>query len=584
MSIIKKLEENIKTIIKNSGYELETVNLQPSGRLDLGEYQINDAMQLAKKYGKSPRDIATDIVKELEKSKDFTNINIAGPGFINITFSEEFLVKTLNEMKIDVNNNIDKRPRKRIMMDYGGANIAKTLHVGHLRSANIGEALKRLSLTLGNEMIADVHFGDIGRQSGMVMSEIKKRQPNLPFFDENYQGDYSEIDFNITSQDLDELYPTASNAAKEDPERMEEVATMTRELEEGRKGYVELWNRIKSVSIEQVKDIYRRLNTKFDLYEGETDCYPYIPEMLEILKSKNLLYESEGALVIDIKEETDDSPMPPLVVIKSNGATLYATRELATLYSRIKRFNPDEIWYFTDLRQGLYFEQVFRASKKAGITPKTTKLDFFGFGTMNGPDGKPFKTRDGGVMSLLGLIEMVKEETLKRINTNIVEEDKIDETAEQLAIAALKYADFLPYRTTDYIFDTSKFADLEGKTGPYIVYSTIRMKSLLNKAKEQNINNYNITKLSNNTDREITRILFNLPIILNKSLDSKSLNDIAEYLYKLTSVYNKFYSENRILIETDEELKLSWLGLTEIVYNTNMLLINILGLPMPEKM
>ncbi|MDD3241194.1 MAG: arginine--tRNA ligase [Bacilli bacterium] len=583
MSIINKIEKNINECIKRAGYEVDKINLQPSGRPDLGEYQINDAMQLSRKYGKNPRDIANDIVIELEKEGIYNNINIAGPGFINIKFTEEFLINSLADIAKDINNNIDKLPPKKLFIDYGGANIAKTLHVGHLRSANIGEALKRLAKVLGNEVISDVHFGDIGRQSGMVISEIKRMFPNLPYFDENYKGDFSEVKLEITKEDLEKIYPRASILAKENEEIMLEVTAITKDLEEGNRGYVELWKKIKELSIEDIKSIYNRLNTSFDLYEGESDCYPYIPSLIEDLKNKGFLYESDGALVIDIGKEEDNSPMPPLVVIKTNGATLYATRELATLYSRVKRFNPDEFWYLTDLRQGLYFEQVFRASKKTNIVNENTNLEFIGFGTMNGSDGKPFKTRDGGVMNLLQLIELVKEETTSRINTNIVSEDKVEETSEKIAISALKYADFLPYRTTDYVFEPSKFADLEGKTGPYLLYSSIRMKSLLNKEEAQ-IDIKELKKLKNETDRELIILLFNLPLVLKNSYNSKSLNDIAEYIYKLVSLYNKFYSENKILTEQDEELKKSWIVLTNVVYQTTMLLLDILALPVPEKM
>ena len=346
MSIIRNLEAELKEIINNLGYNLEKVNLVPSGRPELGEYQINDAFSLGKQNHCNPREIAEKIVSELEKDDRFYNINIAGAGFINLSLSEKFYVDSMNKISEDINHNIDKQPKKRIFMDYGGANIAKTLHVGHLRSANIGEAIKRLTVLLGNEVISDVHFGDIGRQSGMVIYEIKERYPNLNYFDESYEGEYEELP--ITVEDLQQIYPIASTKAKENEEIMEIVRQITMEIENGHRGYNALWNKVKELSIQDIKGIYQRLNTTFDLWEGETDCYPYIPKAVEILKNQNLLYESEGALVIDVKEEKDDSPMPPLVVIKTNGATLYATRELATILSREERFSPDEIWYFTD--------------------------------------------------------------------------------------------------------------------------------------------------------------------------------------------------------------------------------------------
>lgn len=580
MSIIKETEIIIKKHIEDAGFQVEKVVLEPSSRKDLGEYQINNAFQLGKENHCNPRKVAEKIVTELEKNSIFTNINIAGPGFINISFSDEFYLNSANKILDSIDNNIDKHDKKLIFMDYGGANIAKTLHVGHLRSADIGEALKRLSLTLGYDVISDVHFGDIGRQSGMVIYEMKERFPNLNYFDENYTGECEELPIKV--EDLQEIYPAASNKAKENEEVMEEVRKITMEIEEGHRGYTALWNKIKELSIQDIKIIYDRLNTTFDLYEGETDCYPYIPETIEILKEKNLLRESEGALVVDVLEETDTEPMPPLVVLKGNGGTVYQTRELATILSRQKRFSPDEIWYFTDNRQELYFKQVFRVAKKANLVPQETELKFFGFGTMNGSDGKPFKTRAGGVMNLVDLMEMVKEITASKINMDLVSTNEKDATAEKISIAALKYADFLPYRSKDFIFDTNKFADLDGKTGPYLLYSTVRIKSLLEKSNEQ-VNDLEMIKLTG-VEKETIRLLLEMPVVLNNSFESKSLNDIADYLYRLTSSYNKFYAENHILTCEDNELRTSWLALSKLVHDTNSLLLNILAIEVPEKM
>lgn len=580
MSIIKNVEEIIKQDIKKAGYEADKVVLEISGRPDLGEYQINNAFNLGKQNHCNPREVADKIVIELEKEEIFTNINIAGAGFINISFTDNFYIKVLNELLENLDNNIDKHEKKKIFMDYGGANIAKTLHVGHLRSADIGEALKRLTETLGYEVISDVHFGDIGRQSGMVIYEMMERFPNLVYFKEDYNGEDEELP--IVKEDLQEIYPTASNKAKENENVMNKVREITIQIENGHKGYSTLWEKIKKLSIEDIKEIYERLNTTFDLYEGETDCYPYIPEVINILKEKNLIYESEGAMVVDVKEETDTEPMPPLVVLKGNGGTVYQTRELATLLSRVKRFNPNEIWYFTDNRQELYFKQVFRVAKKAGIVPESTKLKFFGFGTMNGTDGKPFKTRSGGVMNLVDLMEMVKEITASKINTDLVSEEEKDSTAEKISIAALKYADLLPYRSKDFIFDINKFADLDGKTGPYLLYSTVRMNSLLEKS-NQDRSILKVTKL-NGAEKETVKTLLELPVILNSSFESKSLNDIADYLYRITSTYNKFYSENHILTCLDQDLKQTWLSLTKLVYDVNILLLNILAIEVPKKM
>ena len=582
MSIIKDLNENMKKIVEKAGYQEENVILQPSGRRDLGQFQLNDAMNLAKIYKKNPRIIAQDIVKVLEEDGRFTNLNIAGPGFINITLTDEYLGELLTKIYEDKSLNIDKRPKKKVVLDYGGANVAKALHVGHLRSANIGEALKRLAKALGYEVIGDAHLGDYGRPLGLVVLEIKKRYPNLAYFDTSYKGDYSEIKLPITNKDLEEIYPFASNKSKEDEEYLEEARDITYKIQNHERGYYDLWKKVVEISKNDIKQVYDKLNVNFELWLGESDAAEYIDELTEIYEQQNALTESEGAQVVEVKEETDKSPMPPLLFKRSNGTISYETTDLATILQRKKELNPDEIWYCVDARQGLHFEQVFRAARKVKLVDDNVGLEHIGFGTMNGKGGKPFKTRDGGVMSLKNLIALVEEVTRKKINPDTVEESKREEVAEEVAIAALKYADLLPYRGTDYIFDPEKFADLEGKTGPYLLYSTIRMKSLLDKGSTLNIGK--ITQFKTETEKDIALTILRLPIVLDKALDSRSLNDITEYIYKLTSLYNKFYAENRILTEENKELQKSWLTLTKIVYDINMLLLDILAIKVPEKM
>ena len=581
MSIIKNIEEVIKNHIKNAGYEVDRVILVPSSRKELGEYQVNNAFALAKEYHANPVEIANKIKEELENDDNFTNVNVAG-GFVNISFSDKFYLENINKVLADIEENIDKEPKKKIFMDYGGANIAKTLHVGHLRPADIGEAVKRLAVKLGYDVISDVHFGDIGRQSGMVIYEIRERFPDLNYFKENFVEPGDPLPISV--EDLQEIYPVATSKAKESESVMEEVHRITNELEKGDKAYNSLWDKIKALSIQDIKGIYDTLNTTFDLYEGEIECYPYIPELIDTLKNKGLLYESEGAMVVDVKEETDTEPMPPLVILKGNGGTVYQTRDLATILSRMKRFNPDELWYFTDNRQELYFKQVFRVAKKAGIVNPDTELKFFGFGSMNGTDGKPFKTRDGGVMSLHGLIKMVKEITASKISVDLVKEENREKTSEQIAIAALKYADLLPDRNKDFIFDINKFADLDGKTGPYILYSTVRINSLLEKA-NINTNDLKIEVIVNEESfKDTLKTILEMPTVLTKALQDKSLNGISDYLYRLTSTYNRFYANNHILTCEDERLKMSYLALSKLVYNINMLLLDILAIEVPEKM
>ena len=582
MSIIKELEKQVEKKIEESGYEIDNFKLQVTNRPDLGEYQINDAMQLAKKYHKNPREIAEDITEKLEELNIFTNINIAGPGFINVSLSDEFLINIIEKMSTNIESNIDKQEKKTIVLDYGGANVAKALHVGHLRSANIGEALKRLARLLGHTVISDAHLGDYGRPLGLVILEIKKRYPNLEYFNEEYTGDYKDIELPITNKDLEEIYPIASTKAKEDEAYLEEARIITTKLQNHERGYYDIWQRIIEISKEEIKKVYDELNVYYDLWEGESNAAEYVDELIEILESKNLVEISDGAKIIDVKEEDDKSPMPPLLLVKSNGSISYETTDLATILERKKKIDPDEIWYCVDGRQQLHFEQVFRATRKANLVSDDVKLEYIGFGTMNGKDGKPFKTRDGGVMSLKSLIDEVKKETEKRINKDIVAEENIEETVDNIAISTLKYADLIPFRTTDYIFDPEKFSEVEGKTGPYLLYSTVRMASLLNKAKDEKQTTYK--KVKNKTDRDIILTLLELPNVLTRSFEMKSLNEIADYLYDLTSKYNKFYSENKVLTEEDEDLKESWLVLTNTVYKTNLLLLDTLRLKVPEKM
>ncbi len=581
MSYFKEIENEINKAFKNKGYDTD-ITLSLSNRRDLGEFQVNDAMRLAKMFHKSPIEIANEVKTELELNDNFTNVNIAGAGFINLSLTEKALKSFINKISSDINNNIDKEQPKTILLDYGGANVAKALHVGHLRSANIGEALNRLLKTLGIKTISDVHLGDSGLQAGLVVLEIKERFSDLICFKDDYNGEDFELP--ITKEDLKEIYPTASLKSKENEEFLNEARHITYEIQNNHLGYNKLWDKVSTLSKIDIKETYDRLNAKFDLWEGERDSFKYIKDVLDLLKEKNLSYVSENAIVMDVKEDTDEKEIPPILLQKSDGAYLYATTDLATLYGRVKRFKLDEIWYTTDIRQELHFTQVFRAAYKSGIVPENIKLGFYGFGTMNGSDGKPFKTRTGGVMPLDELIDLIKIECRKRLNENIVEESQREKTSEIIALAALKYADLLPFRATDYIFDPGKFSDLDGKTGPYLLYSTIRIKSLLNKANSQNIEYKNFYTLKNESDKEVILTLISLPIILKRSYDSKSLNEVAEYIYKLTSIYNKFYSENKIISEENQELRESWLVLSKAVYDTNMLLLNIMGIDVPEKM
>ena len=575
MDLISKLELSLENILKSIGYE-DQVKLNVSNRPDLGDYQYNGAFKLARVYKKSPIQIADEIISVLSDNSNFKNISNAN-GFINFSLSDECLINYVNQVINDFNINIYKEEEKTIFLDYGGANVAKTLHAGHLRSANIGEALKRLCEAVGHKTISDVHLGDWGRPMGLIILEISKRYPNLPFFDKDYEGVYPECP--VTLEELNEIYPYASNIAKENEEYLNEARTMTTRLQNKEKGIYDLWKSFFKLSVDDIKDIYGKLNATFDLWEGEADADEYIPEMLSYLIDNDKTEMSDGARIIDVREDTDKKEMPPVILIKSDGGVLYDTTELATLYSRVKRFDVDSYFYLTDIRQELHFVQAFRAAKKTGLVPSDLDLEWFGFGTMNGTDGKPFKTRDGGVMNLRGLINLVKDECRKVIKDNIKEEDK-DALAETLAIAAIKYADLLPNRSSDYIFDPVKFSDINGKTGPYLLYSTVRMSSLLSKA---DVDYSKYLTISTNEEREIIINLLNLKNVMEKSMKTRTINEICEYLYKLTSSFNAFYSNHEVLTEKDMQKKESYLALINLVLKTNKYLLNILAIDVPEK-
>ena len=574
MSLIKESEEYLLHVVKDLGYDIEKVELVPSGRKEFGDFQINVAFSIAKLYHENPRAVSEKIVSRLDSR--FINVNIQGAGFINLSFSDDVIKNYFNKAIDHFDMLYDKMDSRKIINDYGGANAAKSLHVGHMRSANIGEAVKRLLRLLGMEVIGDVHLGDFGRQAGMLLSEYKRMYPNSVFFDSSYEGEYPKID--LTDKDLGIMYPKASLAANEDPSRMEEVRNITLQIEKGNRGFVNLWNQMVEISSESIKKVYDKLNCHFDLWEGEMDSFKYIPRVLEIMKP--YLYESEGALVCDVMKEDDNKPMPPLMVIKKDGSSIYGTRDLGTILGRIERFNPDEIWYFTDERQSLYFEQVIRASYKTGLVNENVKLKHFGFGTINGSDGKPFKTRDGKVMDLASLISLIKDEIEKNIKDEIKgdEREKISDT---LSIATLKYADLLSFRKTDYIFNPKEFSSLNGKTGPYVLYSLVRIKSLL---KKSNSDNYSIIDLSNKEVSEVLIKILEISKILERSYLDATLNYIEEFIYDVLSLYNKFYNDNNVLNEKDENKKNTYLALSKLVYQVIHNLLDVLAINEVEKM
>lgn len=583
---INKITKTISEKFEENGYDSEYGKVNVSNRPDLCQFQCNGALAAAKKYKKAPVAIATEIVESLKSVDIFESLSIAGPGFINITVKDSFLVEYINSMKEDekCGGSTEEAP-KTIVVDYGGANVAKPLHVGHLRSAIIGESIKRTAKFLGHNVIGDVHLGDWGLQMGMVITEVKRRNPELPYFDESFTGEYpKEAPFTIDA--LEQIYPHASKLAKSDEAIMEEAKQATLELQNGRRGYVALWKHILNVSVTDLKRNYAALNVDFDLWKGESDAQPYIPDMVKYLKDNNYAYESEGALVVDVSKEDDKFEVPPFLVLKSDGSSLYGTTDLATIIQRTQDFSPNEIIYLADKRQSLHFEQLFRCAKKANILPESTALDFIGFGTMNGKDGKPFKTREGGVMRLQDLIEIIKSAVREKVvQSDTVSEDQVEETARKIGAAALKYGDLSNQATKDYIFDIERFSSFEGNTGPYILYTVVRIKSILSKCAEISAKeDISITGPYSDAERDLMLQLVKFNEYINVSFKDKAPHKICEYIYDLSNTFSRFYSSTRIVAEEDINKKTSWVALISLVQKVLELGLDLLGIEAPDKM
>ena len=585
--LVDFLEEEMKAAFEKAGYDPNFAKVTVSNRPDLCEYQCNGAMAAAKTYHKAPMIIAGDVAVHLERGEALEDVQAVNPGFINMKVKKEFLGSYTQEMREADQLGVEHDSQKRcIILDYGGANVAKPLHVGHLRSAIIGECLKRILRFKGHEVIGDVHLGDWGYQMGLVITELRKRNPELVYFDEQYEGEYPE-EAPFTINDLEEIYPYASAYAKEHEDYKEEALVATLELQNGRKGYRALWRHIMRVSIADLKRNYENLNVTFDLWKGEADAQPYIPDMVKMMKEKGFAHLDQGALVVDVKEETDTKEIPPCMILKSDGAALYDTTDLATLVEREKCYHPDEVIYMTDKRQELHFVQVFRCAKKTGIVPEDTKLTFIGFGTMNGKDGKPFKTRAGGVMRLSDLIHGINEEMYKKIAENrTVAPEEAKKTAQMVGLAALKYGDLSNQAAKDYVFDLDKFASFEGNTGPYILYTIVRIKSILNKYKENggDMAECRISEPHSESERGLMLEAAKFTAVMEQAYEELAPHKICGYIFDLANSFNRFYHENRILGEEDKEKQQGYLALLDLVKGILMTSIGLLGFEAPERM
>ena len=592
-TLIDLITEQVTNAFTGQGYDAKYGKVTLSNRPDLCEYQCNGAMAAAKEYKCAPFMISDKIAQALAENELFESVESVKPGFINMKVSSAYLAKYVSDMKADEGRfGCDKAAHpKTIIVDYGGANVAKPLHVGHLRSAVIGESIKRIGKFMGHHMIGDVHLGDWGLQMGLIIVELKERKPDLVYYDESYTGEYpKEAPFTIS--ELEDIYPTASKKSKEDEAFREAAMEATSQLQAGRRGYRALLSHILDVSVTDLKKNYDNLNVSFELWKGESDAQPYIPDMVQMMKDKGFAYMSEGALVVDVKEDTDTKEIPPCIILKSDGASLYSTTDLATIVMRMQDYNPDAIIYLTDQRQSMHFVQVFRCARKTGLVGPDVELTHIGFGTMNGKDGKPFKTRDGGVMRLEYLLDEINEEMLKKITENQKEKENLDiseeeakQTAKTVALAAVKYGDLSNQASKDYCFDIERFTSFEGNTGPYILYTIVRIKSILKKYTAKNsLPDAPILGAHSASEKNLMLVLSRFNAMMENAYEEKAPHKICAYIYELANAFNGFYHETKILSEEDLKVQASYIGLLVLTKNILETCIDVLGFSAPDRM
>ena len=581
------VSEEMKQAFEKAGYPAEYGKVNVSNRPDLCELQCNGAMALAKQFKKAPIMIANAVADALADSKVFSKVEAVMPGFLNCDIAPEFLASYLQQMEEADKFGMEKPEKiKKIVIDYGGPNVAKPLHVGHLRSAVIGESVKRIARYMGHNVTGDIHMGDWGLQMGLIIEELRDRKPELPYFDENYTGEYpAEAPFTIS--ELEEIYPTASAKSKEDEAYKEAAMKATSELQAGRRGYQALLAHILNVSVTDLKKNYENLNVSFELWKGESDAQPYIPDMVEQMKKDGFAYMSDGALVVDVAKEEDTKEIPPCIILKSDGASLYTTTDLATLIMREQDYHPDEVIYVVDKRQELHFVQVFRCAKKTGIVPEDTKLEFLGFGTMNGKDGKPFKTREGGVMRLEMLMKNINEKMYEKITENhTVDPNEAEKTAKIVALSAIKYGDLSNQASKDYIFDIDRFTSFEGNTGPYILYTIVRIKSILAKYAEagKSAKDAVIQPAHSDSEKALMLELSKFNAVMENAYEEKAPHKLCAYIYDLSNAFNHFYHETKIMAEEDAAVQAGYIRLLELTKSALEICIDLLGFEAPEKM
>lgn len=581
-TITKILTEKVSAAFEKCGYDKALGAVTASDRLDLCQFQCNGAFQGAKLYRKAPFMIADEVAAVLAQDDTFAKAEVVKPGFLNLTLSDKYMLSVVKDIAADEHLGVPQNENPdTIVIDYGGPNVAKPLHIGHLRSAIIGESLKRLARATGNTVYGDVHLGDWGLQIGLVIAELSERYPYWKCFDASFNPEKDSVP-ELNPELLCEVYPFASKKSKEDEAFKDKAHTATFELQNGRPGYIALWKEILRVSIADLKSNYSKLDVDFDYWYGESDADKYIPELMKILEEKHLSYESNGALVVDVAEDSDKAPMPPVIVRKSDNSSIYATTDLATIIQRERDFHPTKIWYVVDKRQELHFTQVFRCAKKAQLVPDTTALEFLGFGTMNGSDGKPYKTRDGGVMRLSDLIETVTNASLERLSeSSFVTEENRDDYARKLGMAAVKFGDLINHRSKDYIFDLDKFMSAEGKTGIYLLYTVSRINSILKKAGDAKAE---LNGIYTDAERELMLKIVMSGNAFTLAMDEKAPSYVCENAYQLAVSFSRFYHENNIMNEQDEAKKSSWLALAKLTREVIIKHLGILGIETVENM
>ena len=586
--ILDAISEEMRKAFAEAGYDEELGKVSLSNRPDLCEYQCNGAMAGAKKYHKAPIMIAGEVAEKLKDSAVFSEVNAVAPGFLNLKVSDVFLCDYLKGMEAADKFGLETpEEEKTVIVDYGGPNVAKPLHVGHLRSAAIWESVKRIARYAGYKVIGDIHLGDWGLQMGLIITELQERKPELPYFDESFTGEYpKEAPFTIS--ELEEIYPTASGKSKEDPAYKEKAMENTFKLQNGVRGHRALWDHIISVSVADMKRNYEKLNVEFDLWNGESTVQYLLADMVEEMKKGGYAYESEGALVVDVKEESDTKEIPPCIILKSDGAALYSTTDLATISERVTKYNPDIMIYITDKRQAMHFEQVFRCARKTKLVGDDTKLVHIGFGTVNGKDGKPFKTRDGGVPRLENLIHDIDEEMFRKIVESRQEmpEEEARNIAEIVGLAAIKYGDLSNQAAKDYSFDVDRFTSFEGDTGPYILYTIVRIKSILAKYQDQggSLENLELAPAISPDEKALMMEIAKFNTMMETAFAECAPHKICAYIYDLANAFNRFYHETKIISEEDEAKKAGLIALLVLTKEILETCIELLGFSAPDRM